>query len=435
MNYVNFRGKNMKKSNIRVFKVSFTVLTILFALMVSAQGSNLKLHTNNVKSLESKPWTTLYYIDNDYENPSYDDPIEDLFIDEIASNDNVNVVIIQDTLDGPAFLYFIDEDHNKILLEELGEMNMGDYQTLSYFIDYGKQNYPADRYLLWVYNHGGGWKGACMDDTNNDPFLTMDDFQKALTETGGVDIISFFACLMGSLESVYELRDLVDVYVGSEDLAHTVWWDGICGDTNQLLTDNPGLSNDEIGTQIVDFYETQNNPLSNLLTVSAIKVDKIEALVNAIDALGQYFINNWRQCKSEVKTAHENTFLLADLQGWAEVFEVYDLKGFIENLPDSSEKTAVIDAFEEALIYEVHGRSREETHGLSIFFPAEYESRDLLNYYKDEDLSLDFPGDTCWDEFLLKLTTKSRNHIQPKMFRLNIIKTLLQMLNITTCYV
>ena len=54
---------------------------------------------------------------------------------------------------------------------------MGDYQTLSYFINYGKQNYPADRYLLWIYNHGGGWKGACMDDTNNDPLLTMDDFQ------------------------------------------------------------------------------------------------------------------------------------------------------------------------------------------------------------------------------------------------------------------
>ena len=429
MNYINFYGENMRISNIRIFKVSITFLIILCAVMFSAQGLNLKYHTDNVECLESKAWTTLYYIDNDYENPSYNDPIEQLFIDGIASNDNVNVVIIQDSIDTPAFLYYIDEDHNKILLEELGEMNMGDYQTLSYFIDCGKQNYQADRYLLWVYNHGGGWKGACMDDTNNDPLLTMDDFQKALTETGGVDIISFFACLMSSLESVYELRELVDVYVGSEDIAHAVWWDGICGDTNQLLTDNPGLSNDDIGTQIVDFYEIQGNPMSYALTASAIKADKTEALVNSIDALGQSFIGNWRQCKNDVKAAHENTFLLADLHGLAEVFEIYDLKDFIENLPDSREKTAVIDAFEEAVIHEVHGRFRKETHGLSIFFPAEFKRRDLLKSYRDEELCLDFPLVTCWDEFLLKFTIKSRNSIGIKIFELDIIKTLFQRLN------
>jgi len=420
----------MKKLNIRVFKLSITIFIILCALTISAQGSSLELHIKNVKSLESKPWTTLYYIDNDYENPGYDDPIEELFIDEVASNDNVNVVMIQDTLDGPAFLYFIDEDHNKILLDEPGEMNMGDYQTLSYFIDYGKQNYPADRYLLWVYDHGGAWKGACIDYTNNNHILTMDDFQKALTETGGVDIISFYGCLMSSLEAVYELRDLVDVYVGSEDLAYSCWWDGVSGDTNQLLTDNPDLSNEEIGTQIVDFYETQGNPQSNQLTVSAIKADKTENLANAIDALGQYFLDNWQQCKNDVKVAHENTFLLADLPGWAEVFEVYDLKDFIENLPDSSEKTAVLDAFEEALIHEIHGINKEETNGLSIFFPPEKGSYNLLNYYKDEELSLDFPSDTCWDEFLSKFTKKSRFNIDFKIFNLNVIQKLLQLINI-----
>ena len=288
-------------------------------------------------------------------------------------------------------------------------MNMGDYHTLSYFIEYGKQNYPADRYLLWVYNHGGGWKGACMDETNEDPLLTMDDFQKALTETGGVDIISFFACLMGSLESVYELRDLVDVYVGSEDLAHSVWWDGVCGDTNNLLNIKPELTNEEIGTQIVNFYETQSNPLSSILTVSAIKASKTKALVNAIDDLGNYFLTNWPQIKSDVKAAYDETYLLADLQGWAEVFEVYDLKDFVENLPDLPEKTAVLNAFDEALIHEIHGRNKQETHGISIFFPVQIERYDLLNYYKDEEVSLDFPKDTCWDEFLLKNMIKNRS--------------------------
>jgi len=420
----------MKKSNILVFKLGITIFIILCAFMVSAHGSTVKIHIKNVKNFESKSWTTLYYIDNDYENPGYDDPIEELFIDEVASNDNVNVVMIQDTLDGPTFLYFIDEAHNKILLDELGEMNMGDYQTLSFFIDYGKQNYPADRYLLWVYDHGGGWKGACIDYTNSNHILTMDDFQKALTETGGVDIISYYGCLMSSLEAVYELRDVVDVYVGSEDLAYSCWWDGVSGDTNQLITDNPDLSNEEIGKQIVNFYESQGNPYSNFLTVSAIKADKTQNLVNAIDTLGQYLLDNWQQCKDEVRAAHENTFLLADLPGWAEVFEVYDLKDFIENLPDSPEKTAILDAFEEALIHEIHGIDREETHGLSIFFPPEKGEYNLLDYYKDEEQSLDFPGDTCWDEFLSKFTKRSKSHMEFRIFNLGIIHKLLRKMNL-----
>ncbi len=423
----------MKKSYIIIFKISFTLFFLLCGMTVSSQVINIKSQENNLKSQESKSWTTLYYIDNDFENSGNSDPIEELFIDEIASNDKVNVVMIQDLFDSPAYLYYIDEDQNKILLEELGEVNMGDYQTLSYFINYGKQNYPADRYLLWIYNHGGGWKGACMDDTNNDPLLTMDDFQKALSETGGVDIISFFACLMSSLESVYELHNLVDVYVGSEDLAYFSWWDGICGDTNQLITENPNLSNEEIGKQIVDFYEAHPNPFSNKLTASAIKAGKTPALVNAIDDLGKYFIDNWRQNKNVVKTAHENTYQLADLQGWSEVFEVYDLKGFIENLPESPEKTAVLNAFEEALIHEVHSTSREETHGISIFFPPDKGNYNLLNYYKNEELSLDFPRDTCWDEFLSKFTTNRKNQEITNLFAFNIIKTLLQRFKIKIC--
>jgi len=423
----------MKKLNIRIIKASITLFIILCAWTFSAQGSNLKISKTNVKSAESKSWTTLYYIDNDFANPSYADPVEQLLVKETSSNENVNVVAIQDKIDEPAFTYYIDEDQNKILLEELGEVNMGDYQTLRDFISYGKENYPAERYLLWVYNHGGGWKGACMDDTNNDPLLNMDDFQKALSETGGVDIISFFACLMSSVESVYELRDLADVYIGSEDLQYTTCYKGICGKTNQLITDNPSLSNEEIGTEIVNFFGESIDPYASRQTASAIKVDKIEALVNAIDALAQNFINNWLLSKNDVQIAHENTYQLADLQGWAEVFEVYDLKGFIENLPDSNEKTAALNAFEEAIIHEVHGNAREETHGLSIFFPREKGTYDLLGTYSDEELSLDFASDTCWDEFLSKFTTKSRNRVLTKIFRLDVIKTLLQRLNLKLC--
>ena len=389
----------MKKHTNNKIKASIIIFLVGSLLFATAQGATLKQDIKHQQTSSSKAWTTLYYLDCDYDSNNFD-PLEEIFIDEIASTDHVDVVVIQDKELEPAFLYYIDDQHTKIVLEELGEINMGDPQTLSYFINYGKEHYPADRYLLWAYDHGGGWKGACMDTTNNDPGLTMDELQQALTASDGVDVICFFACLMSSIEAVYELRDLVDVYIGSEDLAWGSWWDGICGETNQLLTDNPGISNEDVGIEIVDSFQEQGHPPTNVLTASAIQADKVEPLVQALNELARYFIFHWLRSYRNVKTAHDNTFLLADYQGWAEVFEVYDLRGFIESLPESSEKTAVLDAFDEALIHEVHGSSMEETHGLSIFFPAHISPYKLVQEYKDADLGLDLPNNTWWNEFL-----------------------------------
>ena len=239
-----------------------------------------------------------------------------------------------------------------------------------------------------------------MDDTSDEIAMSMDEIQKALSESGGVDIISFLACLMSSLESVYELRELVDVYIGSEDLAHVSAWNGICGDTNQLLTDFPDLSSEEIAIKIVNFFQEHHNPPANKLTMSAISMDKVRSLANAVNELAKYFVTNWIPSYSYIREAFDNTFLLSDWQAWAEVFEVYDLRGFLENLPDSPRKQAALDAFDDTIIIEVHGKDMTETHGLSIFFQAHKSPYACLTNYKNKQLDLDFPRDTWWNEFL-----------------------------------
>ena len=388
----------MRYKKIGVINMSIVFFTIALVMMTSVQANAFNVTKPAEKILKNKSWTTLFYIDNDYENGG--DLLQSIFIDEISSNENLNVVVIQDTIYGPAFYYFIDENHDKILLEELGEVNMADYQTLRDFINFGKDNYPADRYFLWIVDHGGAWKGACMDDTSGEVAMSMDEIQKALSESGGVDIISFLACLMSSLESVYELRDIVDVYIGSEDLAHVSAWNGICGDTNQLLTTYPDLSSEEISIEVVDYFQEHHNPPANVLTMSAIRTNKIASLANAVNDLAKNFFSHWLRSYSYVKNAFDNTFLLSDWQEWAPVFEVYDLRGFIENLPDSPKKQTALDAFDDAIIHEVHGDDRTETHGLSIFFQAHKSSYECFKIYKSKELGLDFPKDTWWNEFL-----------------------------------
>jgi hypothetical protein len=389
----------MKKNKIRVLRAVIALFITLSIMMASIQATTIDFEKSIMKKSKQKQWTTFFYLDHDYGNVPYD-PLEEDFIDEIASSDSVNVVVILDTLDGPAFYYYIDENHSKILLEELGEVNMADYQTLKDFLEYGKQHYPSDSYLLWVVDHGGAWKGACMDVTSDELSMTMDEIQQALDETGGVDVICFLACLMGSLEAVYELRNLVDVYVGSEDLAYGSGWDGVCGDINQFLTNFPESTNEEVGEEIVNSFVEQANPPFDKLTMSAFRTDNVETLTESINSLAKHFITHWLRSYGKVKKAHDNTFMLADLGSWAEVFEVYDLKDFIQNLPENEKTTEVLNAIDDVIITEYHGEDETEAHGLSIFFQPRVSPNKLYREYIKKKEGLDFPKDTLWDEFL-----------------------------------
>lgn len=48
----------------------------------------------------------------------------------------------------------------KDAVQTLGETNMGDPKVLEEFVIWGVTNYPADHYLLVLWNHGAGWDDA-----------------------------------------------------------------------------------------------------------------------------------------------------------------------------------------------------------------------------------------------------------------------------------
>src|SRR5512139_1460388 len=73
-----------------------------------------------------------------------------------------------------------------------GNVNMADRQTLADFIKWGKQHYPADRYAVVLWSHGGGWKadksarGALQDLGSGTGVMSVRDIAWALQEAGGV---------------------------------------------------------------------------------------------------------------------------------------------------------------------------------------------------------------------------------------------------------
>jgi len=351
--------------------------------------------------LTGKNWTWLFYDDADFYN-AYD-PLED-FAKEAYSGENLDVIVLQDTNYGPAKIWYINENHEHNLLAEWGEVDMGDSQTLQDFLEYGKTNYPATRYILSMYDHGGGWAGACFDVTDNG-WLTMNDMQQALTNTNGVDIICFTApCLMGALESAYELRDCVDVYIGSEaNSGYGYWWYGTIAGICNMLNNNPDLSNIGIGGQIIQLI-TNNTPWPDSITMSAIRTDKIEELANSLDTIAHDFINNFNKSFGNVWSAYSNVQSF----GSGYCIDAYD---FAEEclLVETNQSICqhlenVMNHVSEVVIAECHGNEYPDANGLTIYFPdpSNY-SYNSIYAYADPDYKLDFSQNTFWDEFLIDL--------------------------------
>ena len=77
---------------------------------------------------------------------------------------------------------------------------MGNPNTLKSFIQWGVATYPADHYLLDIWDHGGGLDGVCWDDTSGTN-MTVSQVQQAIAGASThIDVIGFDACLMGMEE-------------------------------------------------------------------------------------------------------------------------------------------------------------------------------------------------------------------------------------------
>jgi len=371
---------------------------------IEEKYSTVSFHTNNIniQSSASKKWTWMFYDDADFYR-AYD-PLED-FSEEAYSGENLDVLVLQDKEYGPAKMWYIDENHNTELLENMGEINMGDSQTLQDFVEYSKANFPADRYLISFYDHGGGWRGVCWDVTSNNDYLTMDEVQTALTNTGGVDIVCHTApCLMGALESAYELRDCVDVYIGSEEGSGYGHWFGTIEDMCNTLNDNPDLSNNEFGEYVIQSI-WGNTPWPDSITMSAVRTDKLEPLVTSLDTVASDFITYYSNDSYDLFWE-----IYDNIQSFGDGFciDTYDFAEKCSNADFNQEIVQdlmlVMDCFSEVIIDECHG-DYPNAHGLTIYVP------DISKYsydseYGDPEYGLDFAQNTQWNEFISKYCTE-----------------------------
>ena len=172
------------------------------------------------------------------------------------------------------------EEHGMMtLLEATGiagyeKANMSKPETLTAFMDYCYDNYPADQYDIIFWDHGAGVTGFGMDDNYNTGWLSLEDMVDSLEASDLIkdgktfEIINFDACLMSSVEVISSLADYTEYFVGSAEMEpgdgqeYTSWLNAV--------KNNPSMNGFELGKTIVDGFVKYYDAKKSEATLSVI---------------------------------------------------------------------------------------------------------------------------------------------------------------------
>jgi len=358
-------------------------------------------------------WTFMVYLDADVNL----DPYAWLDIHEmeaVGSTANVNIVVLLDRwykmcgFNGTEIYYVHQGWSERVWGDKTNayELDMGDPATLSFFIEYATTNYPADKYALVLWDHGGNWRGVCWDETTlNRDYLTITELKTALTASPvTIDVLGFDACLMASAEVTYtiSLSDKVDVMVASEDYVpgYGYPYDMML----EELAANPYWDASAFGESMVDEYIASYARTGNsYATLAAIDLSHIPFLVDDIKGLAAELIANIEKYVDSITAAKND----ADRYWFGAYHQggYIDLRDFAQNLgylaPDLRTQTDKIVSDWGSVV--LNAKCCDGPHiragaGLTIYFPR---NRNL--YYTPDRYLLsvtEFAQYTGWLDFL-----------------------------------
>ncbi len=335
---------------------------------------------------------------------------------------------------------------------KLRETNTGTPEALVSFARWAAARYPAERYALVLWNHGAGWddeniyrvarfrpiqrrahgrfrhtffrtthtkliekaasgpraKAILFDDNARD-FLDDLELKSALLEIKRllrhkIDLLGMDACLMSMAEVMYQVRDAVQIAVGSEETEPTEGWpyDTVL----RALAARPGMDPEELGRLIVDRYVASYGAEDGV-TQSAVDLSRSGALADAVGGLGGAL----SAALDEPGAAMPFVYCRDRTQSF-EVGDNVDLVDLCHQFGGQLGASAAVARACQQVTDVVgctnglvrnakwKGAGMKDSHGLAIYFPKAKVS--------DLYARLDFAKVTKWGEFLRKYVSVTR---------------------------
>lgn len=271
-----------------------------------------------------------------------------------------NAVDVQDTA-----IYEV-VDNSLVKRMSNGILNMGSADTLSLFVNFCYEKYPAKNYSLIVWDHGGGPVGGLVDDAlSNGHMSSVLTVEEALKKTpAALEKLAWFgfdACLEGSAEIAKVMAPYAKYLIASEESEPNGGWNYIF--LKGLEKDQDGAKS---GNRIVSTYLEQfRKDYPAKVTLACIDLEKISDLVKKCDAFftaldsklnGESYVS-YAEVRQKLETFSDEKMDLIDLEQMTQLYE--------KIAPQEAKE--LLDTIRQIVTDEVHNKG--VSSGLSVYFP------------------------------------------------------------------
>lgn len=390
-----------------------------------------KFKVNNLPADSKEPtWTILIYANGD-NNLTANLLLDMLEMEDVGSDENFNIILQADF--DSTYSAVLDEfnipsssqDHvtrfriersgdtktGKLYspaLELLNEKDMDDPAVLKEFLDWGVTNYPADRYGLILWDHGGQFFGFGGDHQNSERSswsgLFTADIKDVLSETlqdkgiNKLDFISFDTCLMGGVEVLVDFHEFCDVFIANPEIDYGDGWDfknalGYLKDfpsistiefaekENEIWNNHHSAQEADIGYKVHSIYDMNNYETFNI------------AFREFASELSKYSSINYGSIpeirKDSIHYYNSGSRIRAGAIGETDFIDIGAFSKRLYKTMDGDLKMAackLYEAINNLVIFKSLGTSREDAVGLSIYYPTSGKAH--IFYAEDKKYNL-----------------------------------------------
>ncbi len=276
---------------------------------------------------------------------------------------------------------YVIEEGALQLLESLPNDSMGKAATLTDFLCYGIENYPAEKYAAILWDHGGGSiSGIAFDEQYGYDALTLSELREAFGKATNsmnerFELIGLDACLMATLEMAQTLALFGSYMVASQEISPATGWDYTA--IAESLSQRTAQEGMELGRMICDSYleKCYEQRKEQTVTLSVIDLNKVALLTESFDSFGERMAYQ-QDDLSYVVQCIENSLCFGGATKHERHSNLFDLGCFADNM----EATGVSVALNETVIYQRTGEQRAEASGLSFYYPQTFNQNELKQY-------------------------------------------------------
>lgn len=355
--------------------------------------------------LWGRDWLVMVYMaaDNDMAVLADSDLAE---MERVGSSDEVSIVVqVDKPYTGGRRLGVLRD--TCVVFEDLGIIDMCDWQTLAEFMEWGIRNWPADRYLVVLWDHGTGWTAQPRRSFGSDyssgrqMSIADGDLQRAFDALAGltgekIDLLAFDACAMQQVEIGYEVRQYAKVFLAPQGL----WplqgfpYDEVL----QAIREDPGIGETGLAARIVTIGRDRYAGIQPV-ALGAVRLDRFERLAGGWRDLAERLMAGapaaaWPGLRAGTQTIPEGLPVPDSTDDYVDLGDLLERMQAAAIAPGAGE---LLDDYRSCVVQAAYwGDSFSRTSGLTAWFPLRYERfKQLAGLY----LNLDWSA-SGWPNFL-----------------------------------